>query len=95
MADLFWTFMKPEISEQPSPEEPKEDDREIPVVHWEGMVLKKGQIGKLAVEKPINLWTRTEGKLKAVRVLKAGETYRVYGFDENFRGHTALAAGIM
>lgn len=93
VAELFWTFMKPELAEEPAPEEPKEEDQDIPVVHWEGMVLKKGQIGKLTVEKPINLWTRADGKLKAVRVLKAGETYRVYGYDGAFGGQYSVGGG--
>ncbi|EWG09986.1 hypothetical protein PBF_16444 [Cytobacillus firmus DS1] len=93
VADLFWTFMNPEMPEKPAPEEPKEEDKEIPVVYWEGMVLKKGQIGKLMIDKPINLWTRADGKLKAVRVLNAGETYRVYGYDGNFGGQYSVGGG--
>jgi hypothetical protein len=41
---------------------------------------KKGQIGMVTVKKKINLWKRgANHKLTAVRVLKPGEKYRVYG----------------
>ena len=36
--------------------------------------MNKGQIGRIMVQKPINLWKRTaENKLQFVRVLKPGE----------------------
>jgi hypothetical protein len=56
------------------------------VVYWEGMKLVKGQIGKLEIVKPINLWKRENGKLQFVRVLKPGEQYRVYSYDSAFGG---------
>lgn len=50
------------------------------------MELKKGQIGRLTILKPINLWKRTGDKLEEVRVLQPGEVYRVYGYDEQHGG---------
>jgi Phosphodiester glycosidase len=58
-----------------------------PVVYWEGMQLVKGQIGKLDILKPINLWKRDQNnKLVFVRVLKPGEQYRVYRYDSMYGG---------
>jgi TP901 family phage tail tape measure protein len=46
---------------------------------------KDGQTGELVVEKPINLMTVDKnGKLKNVRVLNAGEKYRVYGYNSKY-----------
>jgi hypothetical protein len=46
---------------------------------------KDGQTGELVVEKPINLMTVDKnGKLKNTRVLKAGEKYRVYGYNSKY-----------
>ncbi|MCL6584930.1 MAG: phosphodiester glycosidase family protein [Anoxybacillus sp.] len=50
-------------------------------VYWEGEKLVKGQIGKIEILKPINLWKKTNGKLQLVRVLKPKEHYRVYSYD--------------
>ncbi len=51
-------------------------------VWWNGMELKKGQIGRITVLKPINLWKRDENdKITMVRILNPGEVYRVYGYD--------------
>ena len=64
----------------------KKASASAPVVYWEGMQLVKGQIGKVDILKPINLWKRENNKLKFVRVLKPGEAYRVYRYDSAFGG---------
>jgi hypothetical protein len=53
---------------------------------WDGIEIKKGQIGKLTILKPINLWKRVDEKLEMVRILQPNEIYRVYGFDDQFGG---------
>ena len=59
---------------------------------WGKTELKKGQIGKITVTKPINLWQRdANNKLKFVRVLKPGEEYRVYRYDNLHGGQYGLA----
>ena len=40
--------------------------------------------------KPINLWKREGDKLTFVRVLKPGEQYRVYKYDNKFGGQYGL-----
>ncbi|MDD9309775.1 hypothetical protein PUS82_00320 [Cytobacillus firmus] len=62
-------------------------------VYWEGAELKKGQIGKIEVSKKINLWKREGKKLKFVRVLHPGESYRVYSYDSKFGGQYGLGGG--
>lgn len=64
-------------------------------VYWEGAELKKGQIGKVNVLKPINLWKRdANNKLSFVRILKPGESYRVYSYDSLHGGQYGLGAGL-
>ena len=61
----------------------KVDDKEVTdtaKIMWGKTELKKGQIGKLTILKPINLWTEKEGKLVEVRILNPGEEYRVYNY---------------
>lgn len=56
-------------------------------IYWGDSILRKGQIGRIKVLKPINLWKRDEeGKLIYVRTLETGEQYRVYGYDEQYKG---------
>lgn len=65
-----------------------------PTVIWEGLLLKPGQIGKVTIDKPINLWKRnSEGKLQFVRILNKGEVYRVYGYDSKYFGQYNVGAG--
>lgn len=61
---------------------------------WDGMEFKKGQIGRITILREINLWSReSNGKLKEIRVLKVGEVYRVYAYDdERFGGQYDLGA---
>lgn len=63
------------------------------VVHWDGAVLKKGQIGRVTVTKPINLWKRDGENLVFVRILKPGQTYRVYNYDSMYFGQYGVGAG--
>ena len=63
----------------------------------DGITLSKkpGQIGEIAVTKNINLWKRdANNKLTYVRVLKAGEKYRVYNKDNLYGGQYGLGAGL-
>jgi hypothetical protein len=58
-------------------------------VLWDGLELKKRQIGRITIIKPINLWKRDEiGNLikPEDRILQPGEVYRVYGYDEQHGG---------
>ncbi|EIJ83708.1 alpha amylase catalytic region [Bacillus methanolicus MGA3] len=48
---------------------------------WDGSELVQGQIGRVTIKKPINLWERNGDKLIYVRVLQPGEKFRVYGYD--------------
>ncbi|AKU26420.1 amylopullulanase [Geobacillus sp. LC300] len=87
--------------QKPSPSKPKEKPRkpttppgQVKKVYWDGVELKKGQIGRLTVQKPINLWKRTkDGRLVFVRILQPGEVYRVYGYDARFGGQYAVGGG--
>ena len=62
---------------------------------WGKTELKKGQIGKITVTKPINLWERdANNKLSFERVLKPGEEYRVYRYDNLHGGQYGLGGGM-
>ncbi|MBY0123513.1 bifunctional UDP-sugar hydrolase/5'-nucleotidase [Bacillus sp. S/N-304-OC-R1] len=75
-------------------EEPKEETKPAPKVYWNGLLMKKGQIGRVVIEKPINLWKRdTNDKLTFVRVLNPGEKYRVYNFDNKHNGQYGVGGG--
>ncbi|MEI4770942.1 hypothetical protein WAX74_15070 [Psychrobacillus sp. FJAT-51614] len=63
-------------------------------VYWDGIELRKGQIGKININKPINVWKRDGGKLVFERVLKKGEQYRVYTYDTKFGGQYGLGGGL-
>lgn len=73
------------LSSQASASEPK--------VYWDGLLMVKGQVGKIKVIKPINLWKRDGNKLVFERVLKPGEQYRVYRYDNLFGGQYGLGGG--
>lgn len=49
-------------------------------VMWDGMELKKGQIGKLSVIKQTDLYRINGTKKEFVRKLNPGEVYRIYSF---------------
>ncbi|MEI4770937.1 hypothetical protein WAX74_15045 [Psychrobacillus sp. FJAT-51614] len=63
-------------------------------IYWDGIELRKGQIGKINVNKPINVWKRDGGKLVVERVLKKGEQYRVYTYDSGYGGQYGLGGGL-
>lgn len=62
-------------------------------VYWDGLLMVKGQVGKIKVIKPINLWKREGNKLVFERVLKKGEQYRVYRYDNLHGGQYGLGGG--
>jgi N-acetylmuramoyl-L-alanine amidase CwlA len=63
-------------------------------VMWDGSELKKGQIGRITILKKINLWKRDKyNKLKFVRILQPGERYRVYGYDDLYKGQYNVGGG--
>jgi N-acetylmuramoyl-L-alanine amidase len=63
-------------------------------VYWDGSPMKKGQIGRITILKPINLWKRDENdKLTMVKVLNPPEQYRVYGFDDKHGGQYNVGGG--
>jgi len=64
-----------------------------PKVYWDGLLMVKGQVGKIKVIKPINLWKRDGDKLIFTRVLKPGEQYRVYRYDDLHGGQYGLGGG--
>ena len=66
------------------------DNSKAATVYWDGVELKKGQIGRVTVVKPINLWKRTDDGLQFVRMLQPGEKYRVYRMDELYGGQYGL-----
>lgn len=62
-------------------------------IMWGKTELKKGQIGKVTIIKPINLWTEKDGKLLEVRVLNPGEEYRVYNYRKEYAGQYNVGDG--
>ncbi|MCP1160552.1 MULTISPECIES: bifunctional metallophosphatase/5'-nucleotidase [Bacillus] len=70
------------------------DSKPAPKIYWDGLLMKKGQIGRVVVKQPINLWKRdANDKLTFVRVLKVGEQYRVYRYDNKYFGQYGLGGG--
>ncbi|WP_102271681.1 M23 family metallopeptidase [Cytobacillus massiliigabonensis] len=58
---------------------------------WDGLMMNKGQIGRITILKPINLWRRdATNKLELERILNQGEVYRVYSYDELYGGQYGL-----
>lgn len=68
------------------------NDSKAAQVFWDGIELKKGQIGRITVSKPINLWKRTPDGLQFERILKPGERYRVYSKDSEYGGQYGLGS---
>lgn len=64
-----------------------------PKVYWKGTYLKPNQIGRVSIEKPINLWKQDGNKLVFVRVLKPGEAYRVYSYQIAHGGQYGVGGG--
>lgn len=64
-------------------------------VNWDGLLMVKGQIGKVTVLEPTTLWERTvDNELKKVRTLAKGEQYRVYRMDNLFSGQYGLGGNL-
>lgn len=63
-------------------------------VYWDGILMVPGQVGKIKVVKPINLWKRTADSLVFERILKPGEQYRVYRYDDLYGGQYGLGGGM-
>lgn len=61
---------------------------------WGKTEFKKGQIGRVTILKPINLWTEDEeGKLQMVRILQPDDQFRVYGYREKHDGQYDVGGG--
>lgn len=61
---------------------------------WGKTEFKKGQIGRVTILKPINLWTdNEEGKLEMVRILKPDDQFRVYGYRDKYGGQYDVGGG--
>lgn len=63
---------------------------------WGKTEFKKGQIGKVTILQPINLWTDgEEGNLEFTgRVLQKDEEFRVYNYRENNGGQYGVGGGL-
>lgn len=60
---------------------------------WDGMELKEGQIGRVEILRPINLWTDDgKGRLQMVRILQPGQRFRVYGYRNKHGGQYDVGA---
>jgi N-acetylmuramoyl-L-alanine amidase len=51
---------------------------------WDGKPLQKGQIGRLTILKPINVYKRSNDKLVTSRVAQKGEELPVFEYDTHF-----------
>ncbi|MBP2242271.1 2',3'-cyclic-nucleotide 2'-phosphodiesterase (5'-nucleotidase family) [Cytobacillus eiseniae] len=72
----------------------KEETKPVSNVYWDGLLMKKGQIGRVTIEEPINLWKRdANNKLTFVRILHPGEQYRVYKQDSLHFGQYGVGDG--
>jgi 2',3'-cyclic-nucleotide 2'-phosphodiesterase (5'-nucleotidase family) len=66
----------------------------IPKIFWGKTLLKETQIGRLSINKRINLWKKDEdGNIHFERILNPGEQYRVYGYDSAHGGQYNVGAG--
>lgn len=64
-------------------------------IMWGKTELRPGQIGKITILQPINLWTDDEkGDLKEVRILNETEEYRVYDYRDKHGGQYYVGAGM-
>ncbi|MFO1442773.1 N-acetylmuramoyl-L-alanine amidase [Bacillus sp. Bva_UNVM-123] len=61
---------------------------------WGKTIFKKGQIGKITITKPINLWSDKNGQLKMERILLPAEEFRVYGYREKHGGQYDVGGGM-
>lgn len=74
--------------------QPNQAEAATTKVYWDGILMVPGQVGKIKVIKPINLWKRTDAGLVFERVLKKGEQYRVYRYDNLYGGQYGLGGGM-
>ncbi|MEI4769559.1 phosphodiester glycosidase family protein [Psychrobacillus sp. FJAT-51614] len=74
--------------------QPNHAEAQTTKVYWDGILMVPGQVGKIKVVKPINLWKRTSNGLEFERVLKVGEQYRVYRYDNLYGGQYGLGGGM-
>ncbi|MGG3912736.1 bifunctional metallophosphatase/5'-nucleotidase [Rossellomorea vietnamensis] len=81
------------VAKETPEDKPEEPTKPTPKVYWDGLLLKKGQIGRVTIEKPIVLWKRDGDRLNNVRVLKPGSVYRVYGYDWKYFGQYDVGVG--
>lgn len=74
--------------------QPSQVEAQAKNVYWDGILMVPGQAGKIKVIKPINLWKRTADGLVFERVLKPGEQYRVYRYDNLYGGQYGLGGNM-
>ncbi|WP_391120260.1 phosphodiester glycosidase family protein [Psychrobacillus sp. L3] len=74
--------------------QPNQAEAQTTNVYWDGILMVPGQVGKIKVIKPINLWKRTSNGLVFERVLKVGEQYRVYRYDDLYGGQYGLGGNM-
>lgn len=74
--------------------QPNQAEAAAKKVYWDGILMVPGQVGKIKVVKPINLWKRTADGLVYERILKPGEQYRVYRYDNLYGGQYGLGGGM-
>ncbi|MFF2752127.1 phosphodiester glycosidase family protein [Psychrobacillus sp. NPDC058041] len=74
--------------------QPNQAEAQTTNVYWDGILMVPGQVGKIKVLKPINLWKRTSNGLVFERVLKVGEQYRVYRYDNLYGGQYGLGGNM-
>lgn len=86
------SLLDKDVSDSVTVEQPQQTD--TGKVMWDGMELRKGQIGRLTILKPINLWKdNKDDKLEMVRILNPPEVYRVYGYRDKHQGQYDVGAG--
>ncbi|RDU37564.1 multifunctional 2',3'-cyclic-nucleotide 2'-phosphodiesterase/5'-nucleotidase/3'-nucleotidase [Neobacillus piezotolerans] len=60
-------------------------NRPVPVVYWDGTLMKRNQIGRISILHSVNLMKfDADGNAVVVRELKAGERYRVYSYNGTY-----------
>ncbi|MEK4244691.1 phosphodiester glycosidase family protein [Psychrobacillus sp. FSL K6-2684] len=74
--------------------QPSQVEAQATKVYWDGILMVPGQVGKIKVVKPINLWKRTSNGLVFEKILKPGEQYRVYRYDNLYGGQYGLGGGM-
>lgn len=85
---------KNSVAAELQPKKPAVKVAESKAVLWDGAELSPGQIGRITILKPINLWRRVGDKLELNRILEVGERFRVYKYDEQHGGQYGVGAGL-